>query len=204
MVRGKTVVAEKPRVTALFTNEIDGHIGTPSGLIEFRRNAMLDVGSLWAAIEFVPTGALGGEPLGVGVFRPVRLWVMGPMKHAITVIDPFFHHAVGTGCQMKFAGQSAGVPVISQQPANQTFFRRHGLTILTAAGRAGISTSEKGGSAGGTDWALAISLGKGRAAGRHAVDVGSMNMRVAEGVNGVCPLLVGANPKNIRHVGHAR
>ena len=99
-MRGKTIVAKEPRAVLLLAQEIDGHVGTPSGLAEFSRDTVLDIRRGRAVIEFLPAGALRGEPLGVCVLGPIGLRMVGPVKDLIAIINPFFHHAIGAGRQM--------------------------------------------------------------------------------------------------------
>ena len=57
VMRGKTVVAKKPRITFLFVNELDRLFGAPCGLVVFFRDAVLDVICRWSAVELLPRGA---------------------------------------------------------------------------------------------------------------------------------------------------
>ena len=113
-MRGKTIIAKEPRGVLLLAQEIDGHVGTPSGLAEFSGDAVLDIRRGRSVIEFLPACALCGEPLGIGVLGPIGLWMVGPVKDLVAIINPFFHYAIGTGRQMQFAGEPTGVSGIGQ------------------------------------------------------------------------------------------
>ena len=76
VVRGKTVIAEKPRLTFLFVNELDRLFGAPCGLVVFFRDAVLDVICRWSAVELLPRGAFVLQPFRVGILWPIRLGVV--------------------------------------------------------------------------------------------------------------------------------
>ena len=99
-MRGKTVIAEEPRIALFFAQELDGHVGAPGGLVKLRGDAVLNVRRGGAVIEFLPACALFGEPLGVGILRPIGLWMVRPMEDLVAIINPFFHYAIGAGRQM--------------------------------------------------------------------------------------------------------
>ena len=78
------------------------------------------------------------------------------------------------------------------------------MSILAATRGAWVTAGEKGSAAGRTHGALAIGPGEGGAVGHHGIDVRRANVRVAQRVDGVRPLLVGADPKDIWLLRHAR
>ena len=100
MVWGKTVVAEKPRITFLFVNKLDRLFGTPGGLVVLFRDAVFDVICRWSAVELLPGGAFVVEPLCVGILWPIWLRMVRPVKGTIAVVDSRLDDAISTGGEM--------------------------------------------------------------------------------------------------------
>ena len=204
MMRGKAVVAEKPRLAFLFADKLDRLLGAPGRLVVLLGDAVLDVICRGAAVQFLPRGALFVEPLRVSVFWPVRLRVMRPMEHLVPVIDPCLDHAVGAGGQVQFPGQAAGVAGVCKQATHQFLVGRHRLAVLSALGRARIATGHERGPARRADRTLGEGMGKRHAAICQAVDARGAYVRVSQRAYSVVPLLVGADPKYVRARGGHR
>ncbi len=95
---------------------------------------------------------------------------------------------------MKFARQTAPVPRIRKNLGNQHLITGNGLAILPAAGGPGVSTSQKRGPTRSTYRALAEGIAESSSLANKTVQVWSQGITVAQGLNRVKSLLVGANP----------
>ncbi len=91
----KTIEAEKPGLVCVLINELDGFFSAPGCLVVGSGNAFLDVRSGRTIVEILPAKPLRCQPLGIGVFGPVGLWMMRPMKDLVTIFDALFHFSVG-------------------------------------------------------------------------------------------------------------
>ena len=75
--------------------------------------------------------------------------------------------------------------------------REIGIAIAIAVYGAGIKSREKAGTAGRAYRALAVGMCECDALGAKAVEVGCLDVFIAEGVDGVVALLICADPEDI-------
>ncbi len=129
---------------------------------------------------------------------------MAPVENMIAVVLRARLDAVGCPCQMQLAGQATVVASIGQQPGDQRgCFGPAFVAVHAAVDAAGIHAGQKTGPAGGADRALAEGVAEGNPFSQQLIDVGCVNMWIAQRSDRVIALLVGTNPENIRfHIGH--
>ena len=125
------------------------------------------------------------------------------MKDLVPIVDALLHHAVGTSGQMQLTGKPAGVTGIGQQSTDKLLGGRHGLAILAATRGARITPGQKRGATGGAYRALTIRTGKSGALRDQCVNVRRADVRVAQRGNSIRPLLISADPQDVRRRGHA-
>ena len=203
-MRRKRVVAKKPRFAFLLADEIDGHVRAPGRLVVLGRNAVFYVWRGGPIIKLLPSLTLSGEPLGVGVLRPVRLRMMRPVEDFVTIINALLHNAVGAGGQMQLARKAAGVTGIGQEAADEFLCARDCLSVLPAARGARIAAGKERGPARSANRALAIGLGERHTLRHQYIKVWCVDVRIAHGVNGVVALLIGADPEDVGLIWHVR
>ena len=105
---------------------------------------------------------------------------------------------------MQLSCQSTSVACIGKEAADKFFACRDGLAILPAACGARITPGEEGCPAGCADGALAIGLSKRHTLCHKAINVRRIDVRIAQCADGVVPLLIGADPQDVRLIGHVR
>ena len=98
---------------------------------------------------------------------------------------------------MQLAGQPAGVALVRQDAADQAFVIRDLLPVLATACRARITSSQERRPARRANRALTIGTLEGDALAHQPVDVGGAGELVAQRADGVIPLLIRAEPKNV-------
>ena len=140
-----------------------------------------------------------GQPVGVGVAGWVAvLWVMAPVEYPVAVILRARLLATVCAGQVKLAAEAAVVAALGQQCGYERgAFAPFFVSVHAAAYVGGIAACKKAGPAGRADWALAEGVGKGDALLDEAIQIGSVDMGIAKGMNGVEPLLVCAEPENV-------
>ena len=126
------------------------------------------------------------------------------MKDLVAIIDAFFHHTISATGKMQLAYKAAGVTGIGQEAADEFFRGRHGLSVLPAACGARIAASEEGSSAGCANGALAIGAGERNTLRRQRIKVWRVDQWIAQRMDGVVPLLVGADPEDVGLIRHGR
>ena len=104
---------------------------------------------------------------------------------------------------MQFAREAARVARISQEAADEFFRGRHRLPILPATRGARIAPREKRSAARRANGALAIGTRKCHALRHQRIKVWRVDVRIAQRANSVRPLLIRANPENVRLFRHA-
>ena len=203
-MRCKRVVTKKPRFAFLLADEIDGHVRAPGRLVVLGRNAVFYVWRGGPIVEFLPARTLLGKPLGVGVLRPVRLGMMRPVEDFVTIINALLHNTIGAGGQVQLARKAAGVTGIGQEAADEFLCARDCLSVLPAACGAWIAASKERGPARSANRALAIGLGKRHTLSHQCINIWRVDVRVAQGVNGVVALLIGTDPQDVGLIWHVR
>ena len=142
--------------------------------------------------------ALLAQPVDVGMtFRPIIARVVAPVKDAVAVI-PARLDPTGRAGQMQLAGQATVVAGVGQELRHQ----RRGIgpdviAVHAGADAAGVHARQEAGAAGRADRILTVGVGKGNACADQPVDVGRVGPVIAERMDGVVALLIGANPQDI-------
>ena len=184
----------QPRAVPLLGHELQRPIRAERGLVVLGRD--------WfrRRMQFAQVGALFAAPAPVGmILAPFVPWRVAPLEHPVPIVPgPRLRSLAGTG-QMKLARQAAVVTgSVPQCDRHQLRgFRPQVVAVATAMDRARVEPGQEAGTAGGTDGALAEGQIKGRTLGTQPVQVRRMHMGVAQGTDGVEPLLVRANPENV-------
>ena len=202
MVGREAVVAKEPRAALLLANKVNGHIGAPGSLAVFGGDSLLYEGSGFPPVKVTPALSLLSQPLGVGVLRPIGLRMMGPVKHFVSIINPFFHHPIGTGGQMQLTRQTAGISRIGKKAADQFLGSGNRLPVLATTCGARITPREKGCTTGRANRALAIGVRECHPIGYQRINIRRIDQGIPKSANGVPALLIGADPENIGLIRH--
>lgn len=125
-----------------------------------------------------------------------------PIKNFISIINPFFHHAIRASGEVQFAREAARVARIGQEAADEFFRGRHRLPVLAATRRARITPREKRSAARRANGALAIGTRKRHALRYQRIEVRRVDVRIAQRADRVRPLLIRANPEDVRLLRH--
>ena len=125
-----------------------------------------------------------------------------PIKNFISIINPFFHHAICASGEVQLAREAARVARISQEAADEFLRGRHRLSVLAASRGARITPREKRSAARCANGALAIGTRKRHALRYQCIEVRRVDVRIAQRANRVRPLLIRANPENVRLLRH--
>ena len=200
MMRRETVEVEEPRLILVATQKVNCHFSAPSRLMVFARNSVFDVGSSIALIQFLPADTLLCQPLSVGVFGPIGLRVMRPMKFVVTIVDASFHTSVCARRQMLLTGQPTHVRLIFEYSADESFGGADCLTVLSTSCRSRIAPRQEGSSTRRTHWTLAVSAINTHSFANEAIDIRCVDERITERVDGVVSLLVRADQQDIWRV----
>ena len=120
------------------------------------------------------------------------------MKHLITVVDSCFDYSVSAGGQMQFPSQATSITGVRKKSADEFFIGWHRLAILAALGCTGISTGQECRPTRCADRALRIRLCKSHPFANQLVNARRIDVRITKRSDGVEPLLVRANPEDIR------
>ena len=99
---------------------------------------------------------------------------------------------------MQLTSQSAIIAIISKSASHQLYgLRKVGVAISIDMQGAGISSGEERGPARCTDGTLSISAGEGHSFSDETIQVWGTNVLVAQGMDGVKPLLISTDPEDI-------
>ena len=126
------------------------------------------------------------------------------MKDLVAIIDAFFHHTISATGKMQLASKAAGVTGSGQEAADEFFRGRHGLSVLPAACGARIAAGKERGPARSANRALAIGLGECHTLSHQCINIWRVDVRIAQGVNGVVALLIGTDPQDVGLIWHVR
>lgn len=201
-MRIETIETEKPRLAPVLPDKLDGLLGAPSGLVVLRRRSALDVRTQVLPKQVFPGLSFVRQPLGVGIFLPVRLRMMGPEKIVVPIVRTLLDLAIRTGREVKLTGQTAPVPGIMKELGDQDLVFGNALAILTATGRSRIPARQEGRPTRRAHGALAKRILKTNAFPDETVEDGRLSMGIAQGRDRVVALLIGADPKNVGLFSH--
>ena len=188
------VDAHQPRAFAAFLGEeLDGAVCTPGGLVQLGRDRC----GFFA--EIAQGVSLCGQPVGVGVAGGKAVFrVVAPVEDSVAVIFRARFFAAVCAGEVEFAAEATVVAAFCEQSCyERCAFTPLFVAVHAAADVARVAAGEEAGPARRADGALAEGAGEGNAFFDEPVQVGRVDVGIAEGVNCVEPLLVGTEPENI-------
>ena len=215
VVRVERIHRQQPRppATGVGLDEGDGLLRAPGGLMVRLPDAGLDEPRSFERLRPMRVWhAAFDQPVRVGVGRrvvfriaPVGKGLRRPLEVVVAVVAPLLadesRGGVG-GAGVQLADQPAVVAGVGQQPADRQLVGGDGLTVLAHARRARVAPGQEAGAAGSAQRVLHEAAVEAHAAGRQGVQVRGADERVPGAAQRVAPLLVGADPEDVRAIGH--
>jgi len=129
---------------------------------------------------------------------------MAPVKHAVAVVDAVLvlAHLRVARRKVQLPREAAVVALVGQHPRDQHLILRNPLPILAAAGSPWVAPREESRPAGGANGALRVRAVEHHTLRAQPVQVRRIDALVAGTTQRVIPLLVGADPQDVRAIWH--
>ena len=185
---------QKPGLSGVvLANEIDGAIGSPCGLMKLRGDSVFRFSHGVEVATFFPYPVC----VGVGALGPVVTGSVRMLPISESVVQSGLGALARTD-EMEFPNHATAVSGICDQLRNEgNVFWESVIPVACVASTAGVKACHETRAARRADRALAVGVSERDSRAYETIDGGSLDMRIAEGADGIKSLLIGAVPEDV-------